>query len=180
MATQGLAFYLWVVGVVLRVSLVDIVDVIDIVDVYIDVIDLVVCVNVCLRKPRDGELIVEDHGADEEVLEEYSATTFDADIATGVADVCAAPVERAVVVLHPNRRVVAGRVDIVRAEIAVSIWIPKPSVGSNNGFDRCSRIVPSHVVDVVVVVEIVKNGHLLSRDNPTILNKKGFNFYRNV
>lgn len=161
MATQGLAFYLWVVGVVL-VRLVDVVNVVDIVDgdVDIDVIDLVVCVYVCLRKPRDGELIVHDHGADEEVLEEYSAATFDADIAAGVADVCAAPVERAIVVLHPNRRVVAVLVDIVRAEIAVSIWIPMPSIGGDNRRNRCSRIVPSHVVDVVVV-EIVKNGHFV-------------------
>jgi len=107
-----LLFILWIVGVVLRVSLVDVVDVID---VDIDVIDLVVRVNVCLRKPRDGELIVHDHGPDEEVLEEDTAATFDTNIATGIADVCAAPVERAVVVLHPNRRVVAVLVDIVRA-----------------------------------------------------------------
>ena len=174
MATQGLAFYLWIVVVLRFVSFVDVVDV-DVVDgdVYVD--DLVVCVNVCLRKPCDGELVVHDHRADEEVLEEYTAASFDANITTGVADVRAAPVERAVIVLHPYRRVVAVLIDIVRAEITVSIWIPMPAVGCDNGLDRSSRVVPSHVVDVDVV-KIVENGHFDVRDNPNSLNKKGFNF----
>ena len=156
MATQGLSFYLWIILVIGEV-LVSLGLVVDVVDLGVD-LDLLV-IDVCLRKPSDGELIVHDHRADDKVLEEDTAPTFDANIATGVADASALPVERAVIVLHPYRRVVAVLVDIVRAEIAVSVWIPMPSVGSDNRRDRlshrCSRIVPSDVGFVVDVVDVV-------------------------
>jgi len=65
-ATQGLAFYLWVVdtlvGFIDVCNVVDVVDVIDVdvVDVFdvVDVGDIIVGIDVCFRKPSDVEVIV--------------------------------------------------------------------------------------------------------------------------
>ncbi len=166
MATQAFLFILWVVVVLgFVVDIVDLVcfDVVDVV-VDVDVVDLFLrrnIVNICLRKPRDGEILVQHHGADKVVLEEYSAAVFDTNFTTGVADVSAAPVERAVVLNAPHHALVAVRVEVEREEIAVGVWIPMPAIRVDNRLNdrldhRCSWVVPSHVevVDVEVVIVV--------------------------
>ena len=108
MATQGLYFLLWVevvlrfVGDVVVLVIVDVdvgdmdifdVDVVD--DLWSDFDRLVI--DECLGKPGDGQVLVQDHSSNEEVLEEDALVTFDTNVTTSVSDISAAPVERAVV-----------------------------------------------------------------------------------
>jgi len=108
-ATQGLAFYLWIEVVVILSFVADVIDVVVVVDVVVDVVDVldinividwvldILVVNICLRKPNDSKIFVYDHGANKKVVEEDPHTTFDANVPTVIADVCAAPVERAII-----------------------------------------------------------------------------------
>ena len=100
---RPLLFILWVVIVLVQVDDVGIeVDVVEPVvlivdDVVVDVVDVGMIVNVCLWKPCDCEMFVQEHCANKVILKEYSTTVFDTNITTHVANIRAAPVVRTII-----------------------------------------------------------------------------------
>uniref|UniRef100_A0A6C0D367 Uncharacterized protein n=1 Tax=viral metagenome TaxID=1070528 RepID=A0A6C0D367_9ZZZZ len=63
----------------------------------VDEVGLVVVKNISLRKPSDGEVLVQDHSTNQKVVEEYAPSPFNADFSATVTDPSTFPVERAVV-----------------------------------------------------------------------------------
>lgn len=150
--------------------------------IIVDVINLDNVVrNICLRKPFDSEILIQDHDANEKVLEEDTPATFDANISAGVANIGTSPIVRIIVLYLPHHALVAIRVEVECEELSICVRIPMPSVRIDKGLNRIgyrSRwVVPSNVVEVEVVDVVLKIIHVeVVKDISDSLSFNRFNF----